>query len=112
MIVFLIYKNAALLSVASKQQILCTSVRQLLSISEYNRDQTSDIYYLSIAALKRLNKACSSGTDTMDEESSNEEVEQITEVEMEEEQSIMNIFYILKNTAFIEVENEKDGCAF
>ena len=31
----------------------------------------------------------------MDEESSNEEVEQITEVEMEEEQSIINIFYIL-----------------
>ena len=71
-----------------------------------------DVYYPSIAALKRHHKVCSSGIDTVDEESSDEEVEQITEVEMEEETPIMNIFDILQNSAFVEVENEKDVGAF
>ena len=44
----------------------------------------------------------------MGEDSSDEEVEQITKVEMEEEAPIMNIFDILQSSAFVEVENEKD----
>ena len=48
----------------------------------------------------------------MDEESSNEEVAQITEVGMEEEAPIMNIFDILQNRAFVEVENGEDVGAF
>ena len=71
-----------------------------------------DIYYPTIAALKRHPKVCSSGIDTMDEESSSEEVEQITEVEMEEEAPIRNISDILQNSAFVEVENERDVGTF
>ena len=41
-----------------------------------------------------------------------EEVEQITKVEMEEEEPIMNIFDILQNITFVEVENEKDVDTF
>ena len=67
-----------------------------------------DIYYSSIAVLKQHHKVCSSRIVTVDEESSNEEVKQITDVEMEEEAPIMNIFDILQNSAFAEVENEKD----
>ena len=71
-----------------------------------------DNYYPSIAALKRHHKVCSSRTDTVDEDSSDEEAQQITEVEMEEEAPIMNKFDILQNNAFVEVENEKDVVAF
>ena len=71
-----------------------------------------DIYYPSIAVLKQHHKVCSSGIDTTDKKSSDEEVEQITEVEMEEEAPIMNIFDILQNSVFVEVENEKDVGAF
>ena len=48
----------------------------------------------------------------MDKQSSDDEVKQITEVEMEEDAPIMNIFGILQNSAFVEVENEKDVGAF
>ena len=71
-----------------------------------------DIDYPSIAALKQHHKVRSSGIDTMDEESSDKEVEQITEVETEEEALIMNIFDILQNSAFVEIENEKDVDVF
>ena len=71
-----------------------------------------DIYYPSIGALKQHQKVCSSGIDTVDEESSDEEFEQITEAEMEEEALIMNIFDILQNSAFVEVENGKNVGAF
>ena len=71
-----------------------------------------NIYYPSIAALKQHHKVCSSEIDTVGEESSDEVVKQITEVEMEEEAPIKNIFDILQNSAFVEVENEKDVDAF
>ena len=71
-----------------------------------------DIYYPTIAALKQHHKVCSSGTDTVDKQSSNEEVKQITKVEMEEDAPIMNIFGILQNSTFVEVENEKDVGVF
>ena len=71
-----------------------------------------DIYYPSIATLNRHCKVCSSRIDTVDEEYSDEEVEQLTEVEMEEEAPIMNIFDTFQNSAFVEVENEKDVGAF
>ena len=48
----------------------------------------------------------------MDEESSSKEVKQITEVEVEEEAPIRNISDILQNSAFVEVENEKDVGTF
>ena len=67
-----------------------------------------DIYYPSISVLTRHHKVCSSRIDTVGEDSSDEEVKQITKVEMEEEAPIMNIFDILQSSAFVEVENEKD----
>ena len=84
----------------------CPSVKTKVTKRVCNK---CDIYYPSIAALKRHYKVCSNGTDTVDEESRDEEVEQITEVEMEEEVPIMKMFGILQNSAFVEVENKKDG---
>ena len=103
-------------SVGSKQQILRPFVQQLLSICEDESDQTflQKVWQLlpKHCSVKRHHKVCSSRTDTADEDSSDEEVQQITEVEMEEEAPIMNIFDILQNSAFVEVENEKDVDAF
>ena len=62
-----------------------------------------DIYYPSIAALKWHREVCSSRTDTVDKESSDEEVEQITEVEMKEQAPIMNIWHPLFIYLFVYV---------
>ena len=97
-------------SISSRQQILGTSLRHLLCISEDKGDQASvkkrDNYRSSKAALNWHNKF-GSGVIATDEDSSNEEDKKITnEVKIEEEARFIKIFEMLQNSAFEEIEGE------